>query len=803
MRRPGYLTLIAVLCYSSGTFADSWYDAVSNARNERTLLETSAMETVWGRPLSGGAIRALFIAPKPALGDAVALAKRLELDPALVGMGVPDGPLDDALSEELARALRRDYDVIVLGNVDLGRWPEETVANLSEQVRDGAGLVYAYLPAASAGFMAARTSVAVPGFVQRGTGAALTPEWSDGLGFLRTFALGAGRVVELAYPGEPAYRHFLIPPLKDVVRAEPAYFDTYLSLVARAVRWAANREPERRIVDVLDTGIGQPSDDEIPPNLPPEHVQHMRDSVRHTPTRAFLVRLDAPVDGRHTLTYQLRDPLRSVTISTPEGIDVPGGDDSAVVQVPVGRGVFFLDVWLQRKDEMVDWFTTTVENRTWPELRDLRVSKGRVLKSDSVVLSFNVRQSYHNARPVTAYGRAIDRYGRVVAEAYQRVPPDGAQVTLRLDWVDVITRQLRIEGYVADVPAPPLGAWQLQQAAYDYAFVVVDDVASPAPVFAADFEQVDNYGAFDGLQAMAALSVDGVVADNGESSQFVAQRHNLQLIPEDSGNPDEVYRALTERAVRWSIWNAVLDRQSPIRLGPAIEGSRPLLLPDGSPSERGGVVGETIQSLWDTPAPLIYYGQDLAALDYEVRSGDEEPIRAERYAVDKGEAAVFLRRPDARRERAKIVWDFPDDRFVYDIFEGKRRKNKAEFKLDPGEAKVFSVLPYEVTEVEVTVPPEIQRGRRLMIEVGLRTRVRMAGCHPIRLTIYDAEENRVTHYTQSFVAEYGGGRTYVPLALNEPTGDYTVRARDVLTGMEATAEYRVLPPNSTTVRPLR
>jgi hypothetical protein len=113
---------------------------------------------VWGKPLSGGPIRALFVAPRFTLGDVAQLAARLDLDYDTVALwnahsvgydpmafaSLPDGGRQDEVLARLRDRLTGSLDVIVLANFDTDILPEEVFSTILDKVAGGTGLLLAH-----------------------------------------------------------------------------------------------------------------------------------------------------------------------------------------------------------------------------------------------------------------------------------------------------------------------------------------------------------------------------------------------------------------------------------------------------------------------------------------------------------------------------------------------------------------------------------------------------------------------------------------------------------------------------------
>ena len=492
----------------------------------------------WGRPLVGGPIRALFIAPRFTLRDATELARRLDItyDVAPVwdahhlgsDLALPSDAVPGTSAEETAARLRellgKQHDLIVIGNVDLSMFPEDILATVQQQVADGAGLLLAHhrtgLPESFRTFLDGLVPVEDLTPITAGIGEALTPEWFGGLDFVRASPYGngraealraRGRVIELNYPGARPRTHCLLPTLSQPLLARPEFLDVYFSLVAKAARWAAGREPAVRIVKVEYVGPSGPDEAEIPPDLPKEFVQVMRDAVVRQPYRPYRVTLSAPAARDLRVSAQVRESERPLKLFFPYEELLLKGRDSYPLLLPIGPGRYFLDVWLRDHDKVADWYTEVVTIEGWPEFSGVTFSKSALLPNDTLDISLNVRPLFHQPRPCVAYARATDPLARLVSEQYQTVSAVGGAVRITLGFADLITGMVKIDLFVADSPEPPLGYLDLQYAAHYAAYLAVRRTAPPdAFRFIVDGGGTPEYNELATLHTLVRLGVDMV-----------------------------------------------------------------------------------------------------------------------------------------------------------------------------------------------------------------------------------------------------------------------------------------------------
>ena len=292
--RPHYFTcFLATLCTAAsgqalpenpfGLHPDHPYRDLSMA------YETPHVK--WANPYAGGTTRALVLAPMWAHRETVELAQRLSLEftPWMCKdyfQAAPEKlefeasfffPPKDLLLQHLSEYLAGEqvYDVVIIGKLDWSMLPAEQRAALLEKVFKGTGLVYVHPPREHPELDAVFHEQPLDHGASISTGvpiealprfARLTPEE-----LIKTSRYGKGRVVRLTYD-EPdtarltyfnpssgvRYFHSLTPRwvTPDYSSAwtrdqEPQFerfhYDYYHSLVAKAVVWAAGREPHIRI----------------------------------------------------------------------------------------------------------------------------------------------------------------------------------------------------------------------------------------------------------------------------------------------------------------------------------------------------------------------------------------------------------------------------------------------------------------------------------------------------------------------------------------------------------------------------
>ncbi|MDH7571809.1 MAG: hypothetical protein QHJ73_19690, partial [Armatimonadota bacterium] len=104
-------------------------------------------------------------------------------------------------------------------------------------------------------------------------------------------------------------------------------------------------------------------------------------------------------------------------------------------------------------------------------------------------------------------------------------------------------------------------------------------------------------------------------------------------------------------------------------------------------------------------------------------------------------------------------------------------------EIRPAEAKLFSLLSYRVGGVRVNA-----RGTR--VGVSVETVGGAPGRHVFHLEVIRPDGRAEPLYQRNLVGEGGAAEAEIPFAESDPRGVWTVRARDVATGMVGETRLR-------------
>jgi hypothetical protein len=169
-------------------------------------------------------------------------------------------------------------------------------------------------------------------------------------------------------------------------------------------------------------------------------------------------------------------------------------------------------------------------------------------------------------------------------------------------------------------------------------------------------------------------------------------------------------------------------------------------------------------------------------------------LEGECVALRYGEADIItlLANPIADSKGIKATIDPGGDWWAYDMRAGKPlgKGKKLEIKTPSGDARLICLLPYAVEKLYLADVGDVTAGRRLPIRITVETNGATPGTHLVHVSLRRGLGAPIPWSSQNVTCEHGKGEAYIPLALDEEPGVYTLTARDVLSG--ATAQTTVV-----------
>ena len=409
----------------------------------------------WAKPYHTGKLKALIIAPRWTQRETIELAQRLSLDhttcmtwgPRRFG-GQVDGPIyrraQGAMAEDVAAdilgKLKRDYDVIVVGNVDWRILPREVEYAILKRVHDGTGLVCANHAAGHTKtldrILALKPVRDDAGFVSRGVPLKALPalglrdRGGEGIGdIIALRRLKRGRVAFLGFPERaqtesgrlrmlkpklPRFT-FLTPAMGFVGERELLHYEYYLSLGIKTMLWAAGKEPAVHI-----ESIG------------PDDVTLKRDELAGTSV-TIATRADRALQSV-TVRFVVRDELNKEEHEAKKSLNLQQGRSTITFPAPsLKAGRHFVDAFIEKDGKIVNWGSSCFDVRTDVFVREVALEKasyetaeevrGKVVLSQSGGNAFKVRLSVADTLGRVAWTDTLETAAREIPFAFRLKHP--------------------------------------------------------------------------------------------------------------------------------------------------------------------------------------------------------------------------------------------------------------------------------------------------------------------------------------------------------------------------------------------
>jgi len=144
-----------------------------------------------------------------------------------------------------------------------------------------------------------------------------------------------------------------------------------------------------------------------------------------------------------------------------------------------------------------------------------------------------------------------------------------------------------------------------------------------------------------------------------------------------------------------------------------------------------------------------------------------------------------------QRYRGPIYFNQPYH--VYDVRKGRKLGHGKSIAtaLVPARASLLALLPYEPTELRVSLQDRPQSGSAVPVRVELRARGGTPDGHLVRIEVRGPDGELCPWFRQFISVEQGQGRGELFIACDEPAGTYQIEATDVLTGTRGQATFNL------------
>jgi len=220
-----------------------------------------------------------------------------------------------------------------------------------------------------------------------------------------------------------------------------------------------------------------------------------------------------------------------------------------------------------------------------------------------------------------------------------------------------------------------------------------------------------------------------------------------------------------------------------------------------------GMAGETqeeIKSPDEVSRPIRDFVRGLlgergvrSPLAVEVEDGQDSQMQVSRFGLGEGMLFGVVRAINAgpidREDLLGCTITLPEAMHIYDIrareYLGEVAEISGEFAR--GITRLYAALPYRVDGLALTGPEQARAGEAVALEVSLDTGAAQAGPHVVRLTAIGPDGAERPYYSTNLTAWNNKARASLPLSASDEPGDWTITARDVISGQKATLTLAV------------
>ena len=139
-----------------------------------------------------------------------------------------------------------------------------------------------------------------------------------------------------------------------------------------------------------------------------------------------------------------------------------------------------------------------------------------------------------------------------------------------------------------------------------------------------------------------------------------------------------------------------------------------------------------------------------------------------------------------------VSLNLPGDFFVYDVRAAKAlgKRRQLTVTLDPYQPSVFALAPEAVPPLRLQTPARLGRGETGHIGMGFLG-VSPAAVHVFHVDVVDPSGKIVSQYSGNLLAPNGHATKLLPLAVNDSTGKWEIRAKDLLSGQTQVSNVEV------------
>lgn len=385
----------------------------------------------WAKPYYQGRIKVLVFAPTWSQRETVELAQRLDIDYApimsssfdeMIDTKTPQQSVSPAIVEQATRErLKENYDVIIIGKQSWASIPKEFQYEILKKVRnDGAGLVYICpknYQEIDAVFQKKKVED-TQAFIATGIPLTILPVLkSIPLGQLVSLSeFGKGRVVKVDYNQAESMPWLSLTPV--TTENWPLAYDYYHAFLAKAVIWAAQKEPEIYIQKI---------------------------EVVNQPASALRIVLSNISQQKEAVEVEMKVRDNESIVEQEKKLDISlerGEKELKLNLSALKDGLHLIDLWVKKEGKIINFGSTFIEVDAKYKVEKIVLDKEGYNSGDVVggKVIFNQAVSGKN---LNLRIQLWDNFGRLLDEKV--VKPNGQEAPFSFKIAEALSMLLKVK----------------------------------------------------------------------------------------------------------------------------------------------------------------------------------------------------------------------------------------------------------------------------------------------------------------------------------------------------------------------
>lgn len=519
------LLYFLVACQS---FSLNWFKKESKKSPTYSISDFTT-PVLWGKPLEYGSLRILAIAPHYCSLDFIELEKRLDCYVQLIttedashlgcdplwGMWCKEENKSENIIKQIRDDIEKKWDLIILAGIDLNILPKEIYELIISKTSKGCGfLIIPSIPLTPnpphpiEEFINTLESHIEPSerWANLFTGGDNSRD--DILNSIKVICaeFEKGKIVFIQNYLNGVLNHALLP--EKAVTEEMSYLENAWAGIISLILWISGVSQDCKIINISDAKPAGPIEEEIPPELPMMVIQNLNQSLLGPGTYPFYIELERKEKQKiDEIKIQIRRENEFFSYQQYEfkpNIQKKGRIFTQI-ELPVGAGNYFFDIWLIRKKKVLDFFSKRFTFKSWPDISSVEPNKNFVFPNDSITLKVNVPPNIMESREGTVVVQGFDTYpyltgtdGSFICEKSQPISGKGGEVRITLNFADLTGNYLKINIWGIPVRITSLGTNYSNLFSYYSLFIPVQK-----KIFNRgwkDFVQLNNIREYNQLQ---------------------------------------------------------------------------------------------------------------------------------------------------------------------------------------------------------------------------------------------------------------------------------------------------------------